>query len=197
MPTKMALAMAPPFRPWKAGEAPEHGNSLISTFFKRSRKGRPKKSGTLAADKVKVNVVKRGRPPSKEQNSAPKPTKASPKAAAPTSQTAQKKDPPGKRTNWTLPENQAVLQKAVDDWLEEQDSCYDSNGEKMALKVYANMKGIPYDTFKKYVCPDETKRRKVGNAAGRQALVPANQQKFLVKQPFGTIEQTMERVTRK
>jgi hypothetical protein len=59
MPTKMALAMAPPFRPWKAGEAPEHGNSLISAFFKRSRKGRPKKSGTLAADKVKVNVVKR------------------------------------------------------------------------------------------------------------------------------------------
>ena len=58
MPTKTALAMAPPFRPWKAGEAPEHGNSLISTFFKRSRKGRPKKSGTLAADKVKVNVVK-------------------------------------------------------------------------------------------------------------------------------------------
>jgi hypothetical protein len=81
-------------------------------FFKRSRKGRPKKSGTLAADKVKVNVVKRGRPPSKEQNSAPKPTKASPKAAAPTSQTAQKKDPPEKRTNWTLPENQAVLKLA-------------------------------------------------------------------------------------
>jgi hypothetical protein len=104
-----------------------------------------------------------------------------PKAAAPTSQTAQKKDPPVKHTNYTLPENQAVLQKAVDGWLKEQDSCYDSNGEKMELKVYANTKGIPYDTIKKYVCPDKTKQRKVGNAAGRQALVPAKQQKFLVQ----------------
>jgi hypothetical protein len=49
------------------------------------------------------------------------------------------------------------MQKAVDGWLEEQDSSYDRNGKKMALKVYANTKGIPYDTFNKYICPDKTK----------------------------------------
>ncbi len=100
--------------------------------------------------------MKHGHLPTKDKNNTPKP-KVSPKAAALTSQTAQKKDPPVKCTNWALPENQAVLQKAMDGWLEEQDSCYDRNGKKMALKVYANTKGIPYDTFKKYICPDETK----------------------------------------
>ncbi len=155
MPTQTAL-MAPLLWPLKAGKAQEHGNYLLSLFFKRSRGGHPKKSGTLAAGKIEVNIVKHGCPPSKDKNNAPKP-KLSPKAAALTSQTAQKKDPPVKCTNWTLPENQAVLQKAVDGWLEEQDSCYDRNGKKMALKVYANTKGIPYDTFMKYICPDETK----------------------------------------
>ena len=132
MPTQTAL-MAPPLRPWKAGEAQEHGNCLLSSFFNRSRRGHPKKSGTLAADKIKVNAVKRGCPPSKDKSKTPKP-KVSPKAASPTSPTAQKKDPPVKRTNWTLPENQAVLQKAVDGWLKEQDSCYDSNGEKKVVQ---------------------------------------------------------------
>jgi hypothetical protein len=37
----------------------------------------------------------------------------------------------------------------------------DSNGGPNSLKVFLYMVGIPYDTFKKYVCDDEEKHRKV------------------------------------
>jgi hypothetical protein len=42
----------------------------------------------------------------------------------------------------------------------------DNNGESNSLKVFSYMVGIPYDTFKKYVCDDEEKHCKVGNGVG-------------------------------
>jgi hypothetical protein len=154
-----AVTMATSKDPNK-GEDEENASSepqqkSLFDFYKRKKRGRPKKPANLVTDKVEVV-----RKMPKKQPKHVTTRKAPPKASSAT--TVCKLDDGNNnkpRTNWSLAENQLVLKRAVNDWVKKEGMALDANGEPYArLTMYASIAGVPYSTLKKYVCEDENKR---------------------------------------
>jgi hypothetical protein len=137
--------MAPPQKPWTQYEREKAGHHSLSSMFHKIRKrGRPKKS-PLQNDVV---ISKKPRQPRAKVVAAmfnPKKRRAE-KASAPI--------PPKKstapRSNWGKGEGLQKMTKAVQEWNEKSGRYFESNGEDRSLRVFANVVGIPYDSFKKY-----------------------------------------------
>jgi hypothetical protein len=169
-------------------EAKARGNSTLFDYWRRSRAGRPKKSGNLASDKivVKANNTKKkksGPVPKPKPGPVPKP-KPTPRQKTTANedgilQCAQK--PKQKRTNWSKGENLLKIASAVKDWEDETGEALDSNGEKLRLAVYSNVVGIPYSTFKKFVAAKQETRREVGKSVGKAPLLAKQDQLFLAE----------------
>jgi hypothetical protein len=83
------------------------------------------------------------------------------------------------RTNWGKGKAKLKLEKAVKEWDEKGEKILDCNGEPHQLKMFSNLVGIPYDTFKKYVIKDNDKCRLSGKSAGHVPLVADNEQQFV------------------
>jgi hypothetical protein len=146
-------------------------------FYKRKKRGRPKKHANLATDKVEVV-----RKMPKKQPKHVTTCKAPPKAASATTVCELVDDGNNNkpRTNWSQAENQLVLKRAVNDWVKKEGMALDANGEPYTrLIMYASIVGVPYSTLKKYACEDENKRRTLGKQVGRKALFSKTDQGYV------------------
>jgi hypothetical protein len=83
------------------------------------------------------------------------------------------------RTNWGKGKAKLKFEKAVKEWDEKGEQTLDCNGEPHQLKLFSNLVGIPYDTFKKWVTKDNGKRHLLGKSARRVLLVADNEQQFV------------------
>ena len=72
-----------------------------------------------------------------------------------------------------------MLRKAVEEWENKSGSALDCDGEEVSMKVYSNLVGIPYESFRKYVSKDTLKRRNLGVAPGRKPLLDADEQEYV------------------
>ena len=177
--------MAPPKQPPKTvAAAKADGNTLLTDFYKRGRRGRPKRVANLAGDVIAVAQKRRkpGPAPRKKPKKPPPlpnkpPPKTRPATSRPPKATAMKVKVP--RTNWSVGNAAINLGKAVTDWDENIGDALDNNGEKRSLQVFCNVVEIPYNTFKQYVCSNKDKRRVVGDSVGRQPLLRKDQQDFV------------------
>jgi hypothetical protein len=147
-------------------EALESGLQPLSKFFKPKRgRGKPKKKGNLASDKISVQEVKRGRGrPLTTKNVTTKnvpgrvrplttknvTTKNVPAPAVEPAKTA-KASPPKKskqiRTDWSKGEHLLKMQSALSEWDEKSDRYFDSNGEARSMPVFSLKVGIPYACY--------------------------------------------------
>jgi hypothetical protein len=165
--------MAPSKHPMKTEEeGRQQNNHLLTDFYKRKRKGRPKKKGNLASDGI--IVPKRG--PVASVDNPPVMPDASDRKAPPSGVLQMKKT----GTNYNSGEGLEKLTAAINEWNAGNGRALDSNGEKCGLVQFSNMFGIPFDTFRKYVHPDPEKRREVGNSAGRPSLLTKGNQGFIL-----------------
>eukprot|EP00978_Attheya_sp_CCMP212_P031727 scaffold120920_cov35-Attheya_sp.AAC.1 len=164
--------MAPPQKPWTQYKREKAGHHSLSSIFNKVRKrGRPKKS-PLQNDVV---ISKKSRPKVVAAIFNPKKRRAE-KAPAP----IPKKKSTVSRSNWGKGEGLQMMTKAVQEWNERSGRYFDSNGEDRSLKVFANVVGIPYDSFKKYVCSSSAKsKRELGKQGGKRSLLDANSQRFI------------------
>lgn len=76
------------------------------------------------------------------------------------------------RTNWGIGENLLKISRAKEQWI--------ANGEAGSLTKFACKVGIPYNTFKKYVSKDHSKRREVGKAMGNPSKITQDIQDVIV-----------------
>jgi hypothetical protein len=83
------------------------------------------------------------------------------------------------RVNYSSGEPLALLQNAVTNWLEKKGEHYDRQPD-MSLKHYCLWVGIPYETFKKYVCSDVGKRAVIGRGVGSSKLLDDSTVQFCV-----------------
>ena len=164
-------------------------DSLLTDYFKRSRRGRPKKRGNLVNDTIEVvpHKNKRHGPAQKKKaklTAAPqdKPDKPPDKAklkVAPFAVSTEAAKQKQTRTNWAKGKAKVQLETAVNEWDEKCDRYFDSNGEALSMRQFSNVVGIPLNTLKKYLATDLNSRRTVGNAVGRPALLTPSDQHFL------------------
>jgi hypothetical protein len=139
--------------------------------FKKKRRGRPKKKGNLASDKIVV-VSARGAP------KKPPVSKKKPPAVQGQGQPPKKAKLP--RINWGIGENLEKISRAHEEWISKIGRYLDSNGEARSLKEFSFEVGIPYNTFKKYVSKDGLKRREVGKSVGNPSKVSLDTQNVIV-----------------
>jgi hypothetical protein len=154
----------------------EQKNHLLTDFFTRKRKGRPKKKGNLASDCI--HIAKQGRAASAAVNNKPVMHEASKglKKKAPPSEVLKVKKA---RANYSSGEALKKLTTAVNEWNAGTGRALDSNGEKRGLVEFSNLFDIPFNTFRKYVHPDPEKRREVGKSLGRPSLLTKGNQGFI------------------
>eukprot|EP00978_Attheya_sp_CCMP212_P031046 scaffold116016_cov35-Attheya_sp.AAC.1 len=82
--------------------------------------------------------------------------------------------------NWGKGEGLQKMTKAVQEWNEKSGRYFHLNGEDHSLNVFANVVGISYDSFKKYVCSSSAKsKRELGKQGGKRSLLDANSQRFI------------------
>jgi hypothetical protein len=162
--------MAPPKETWTAKAAKAFHNSFLPDLT-RSRPGRPnKQAGNLASDNIEV-LTKRGGPVPQPKKPPSKPTtgvekKRAPEDAPKGNDSKVKK----RRTNWGEADAKVKLNTAIKEWDGKTGRCApDRSGGPLSLKEFSTLAGIPYDTFKKYVAQDCSKRRVLGNSVGRKA----------------------------
>jgi hypothetical protein len=151
----------------------EHKNRLLTDFFMRKRKGRPKKKGNLARDCI--YIAKQGRAASAVVNNKPVMHEAS--------KGLKKKAPPSKvlkvkkaQANYSSGEALKKLTTDLNEWNAGTGRALDSNGEKRGLVEFSNLFGIPFDAFRKYFHWDPEKRREVGKSSGRPSLLTKGNQ---------------------
>ena len=82
------------------------------------------------------------------------------------------------KTDWSKGDALARLTSAVEDW----DALVASGKPHMKRPAFAKSRGIAADTFGRYACGEkgDPKRRKLGAASGRQALLNDDEQQLLV-----------------
>jgi hypothetical protein len=154
--------MAPAKKPWSEEERVCGGFKSMSDFFMSPPKpGRPAGSGRAkpgpkpAASPAATLPCQTEKPPPANAPATPR-TAAAPKQAG------------GKRENYSSGEPLERMGKAVSDWL-------GKAGKYLEVKPAGDMKAfclrveIPQETFRKYVCADESKRRNVGSGVGNSA----------------------------
>jgi hypothetical protein len=153
----------------------KEGHQLLSVLWRIRRKGRPKKKGNLASDKIvvvsksarnkpvseRVSERKRHVPPGPGQGEVAKKAKMS-------------------RTNWGIGENLLKITRAKEEWISKTGGYLDRNGEARSLTAFAFEAGIPYSTFKKYVSEDQSKRREVGKSVGNPSKITRDIQNVIV-----------------
>jgi hypothetical protein len=164
--------MAPPDVLLKAAKKPPV-QTRVNDFFKVKRgRGRPKKKHLLPHEVAAV--LDSASKPSAPKAPPKPPVEAKKKASAPKEAV--------KKTDWADGgDNEERLASAVDDWLQSKGTALDDNGEKHSLRVFCyGVAKIPYNTFKHYVCKDESKRRIVGNRMGRKPLIDRKSGEFVV-----------------
>jgi hypothetical protein len=99
--------------PLTAASAVASGSTLLTDYFKRKRRGRPKKSGNMASDNIVVSEAKRH---------VPVPGSNKRKASSPPHSTMNLQvQPPEKRvikrrTNWGEGEAKISMENAVSEW---------------------------------------------------------------------------------
>ena len=144
----------------------------MSEFMKKKR-GRPKRRATLASATVLPTRAKRGRPTT-EREAAKKSRQKAKQNTVPS--------PPlpntNKRVNHSNDEN---FIRAVNEWLAKTGRAVDSNGDSINIKDFCSTVGVPYNTFRHYVCKDVTKRRKLGSQVGKPPLLDKNEQQFIAQ----------------
>ena len=78
------------------------------------------------------------------------------------------------------------LKQAVHDWDSKSGMYLQLDGLQTGLKNdaklerFARLVGIPYNTFRKYACPDMDKRREIGSAVGRPAVLDTKADEFII-----------------
>jgi hypothetical protein len=156
----------------------EQKNHLLTDFFTRKRKGRPKKKGNLSSDRI--HITKQGRAASAAVDNKPVMHEASKKGlkkkASPSEVLKVKKA----RANYSSGKALKKLTTAVNEWNAGTGRALDSNGEKRGLVEFFNLFGITFDTFRKYVHPDPEKRQEVGKSLGRPSLLTKGNQGFIL-----------------
>jgi hypothetical protein len=83
------------------------------------------------------------------------------------------------RTNWGVGRAKERMESGVANWLGKTGNTLDDNDKEYPLKQFSCVVNIPYDTLKKYVTEDETKRRSLGKSVGRASLLKHSDQHFL------------------
>lgn len=68
---------------------------------------------------------------------------------------------------------------AVNEWDAMSGRYYNDDGMACSMTQFANVCGIPPETFRKYACTDKGKRRTLGASLGRPALVSSEQSQFV------------------
>ena len=70
----------------------------------------------------------------------------------------------------------------MNDWLDSKGDRIDSDDEVInSLKLFCGVADIPYNTFKKCVGENESRRRKIGSAVGCRPLLPSGDQRFVAE----------------
>jgi len=105
--------------PVTAASAVASGNTLLTDYFKRKRRGRPKKSGNMASDNITMSKAKRCEPvPAGSNKRKPSPPHHSTTNLE--NALAQVQPPEMQvvkcRTNWGQGEGKISMEKAVSEW---------------------------------------------------------------------------------
>jgi hypothetical protein len=166
------MTMGRTFKPLSSLEAKENGLTSIKKFFNVKRKpGRPKKVVPEGGDCLK-NRKPRGRPKKTvadgEQFPAVKTVANNKQLSLQVKKT---------RTNWSKGEDLRRLQEAVNAWNVKSERTLDSNAEPMTRNAFANLNGIPPETFRKYV--QQQNPRVVGNSVGTKAIITKKDSQFV------------------
>ena len=120
------FTMAPPNQPPKTIVAAKaDGNTPLTEFFKRGRRGRPKRVANLAGDVISIARKRRKPGPAPKQPKKP-PPKTRPATSRPLKATTTKVKV--RRTNWGVGAAAIKLGKAVTDWDENIGEALDNNG---------------------------------------------------------------------
>ena len=76
------------------------------------------------------------------------------------------------RTNWGKGEARAKMSRAVEDWFGEKGSRLDENGELiMDRTMYSAIVSIPRDSLYRYIHPNSTKRKLLGDGSRSKTLI--------------------------
>ena len=146
--------------PKTSAKAKAGGNTLLTAFFKRVRRGRPKVVANLAGDVILVARKKTKRDP--VQNPKLSPVRKRPPTSTSTMSPPNPKIMKAPRTNWGVGDASIKIGKAVTDWDKQTGDALDCNGEKRKIRAFMNVVNIPYGTLKYYLCTDKSKRRVIG-----------------------------------
>jgi hypothetical protein len=121
--------MAPPKPLAKTeAEAKAQGNTTLFDHWRRSRAGRPKKSGNLASDKIVVKANNTKKKPGPVPKPKPTPRQKTTAHKDGILQVPDAQKPIQKRTNWAKGENLLKMTAAVKNWEDETGEALDSNG---------------------------------------------------------------------
>ena len=145
--------MAPPKHLPKTVES---DNALLTDFFKRKRKGRPRARGNTPNNVITVEPHKKkkrgpipmnkGPPMSKKKkfDASSFPTNQANHVAMANDRNKQK------RVNYGQGFAKENLEQAIMEWDKKCGRSLHSNGEERSMECFAGVIGIPYNTFQKY-----------------------------------------------
>lgn len=153
----------PPFKglPKSESAAKDQGLVSLTSFFavKQSR-GRPKKKTSNA-----------GRPASEKTATSTDPVPVPPAA------TLKPNKEKAKRMSYYSGEGLEKMTDAVKAWEDEQRKPAE---QQMSMKKFAKAREIPFSTLQNHVCPDDSKRIKLGSSVGKTSIISSVDQKIIV-----------------
>ena len=125
--TTLSITMAPNKQPSKtAASAVASGNTVLTDYFKRIRRGRPKKSGNMASDDIVVSKTMRRGPVPGSKKRKPSPPHSTKNLANAQVQPPEKRVVK-RRTNCGEGEAKINMEKAVSEWDGKTGRALDSN----------------------------------------------------------------------
>ena len=153
----------PPFKglPKSESAARDQGLVTLTSFFtvKQSR-GRPTKKTSNA-----------GRPASEKTATPTDPVPVPPAA------TLKPNKEKAKRMSYSSGEGLEKMTGAVKAWEDEQRKPAE---QQMSMKKFAKAWEIPFSTLQNHVCPDDSKRIKLGSSVGKTPIIGSAEQKVIV-----------------
>ena len=174
--------MAPPKHLPKTVES---DNALLTDFFKRKRKGRPRARGNTPNNVITVEPHKKkkrgpipmnkGPPMSKKKkfDASSFPTNQANHVAMANDRNKQK------RVNYGQGFAKENLEQAIMEWDKKCGRSLHSNGEERSMECFAGVIGIPYNTFQKYSRSKVDNRRDTGQSVGKISLITKENQGFV------------------
>ena len=153
----------PPFKglPKSESAARDQGLVTLTSFFtvKQSR-GRPTKKTSNA-----------GRPASEKTATPTDPVPVPPAA------TLKPNKEKAKRMSYSSGEGLEKMTGAVKAWEDEQRKPAE---QQMSMKKFAKAWEIPFSTLQNHVCPDDSKRIKLGSSVGKTPIIGSAEKKVIV-----------------